>query len=154
MAYVKRDEEDNRLGEQDSERTAYVLRHEFLDVDFDFLLLCVDAPVLCQATELGSLVDQNHGRVSLLQEEKVESKGGEAHDASDVFRPSPAKIRSRDEAADEGGQERTHEYCGGKGGNGKTTDLVVKHVRHNGTDDSQGARSKEAAKEATDHNSL
>lgn len=48
--HVYGDEEYDRLGEKNLERTGCVFDNQFLKVNLDFLLLGVNAPVLCLST--------------------------------------------------------------------------------------------------------
>jgi len=54
---VDADKQNDWLGDKHTERTAEVLLEEFAQVDFDFFLFGVDAPVTCPAAELGSFAD-------------------------------------------------------------------------------------------------
>ncbi len=72
--HVDGEEGDDGLGEEQAHGAREVLGDELANVDLDFLLLGVDAPVEGAAAELGGLCDQDGGRVGLLEEEQVEEE--------------------------------------------------------------------------------
>ena len=78
--HIERDEQDDGFGEKNPDRARDVLCEEFLDVDFDFFLLGVDAPVFGTATEFLRFVYKDDGRVGFGEKEQDKSEGDEAHD--------------------------------------------------------------------------
>ena len=84
--------EYDRLCNQQSNRTAEILGHEFTKVDLNLLLLCMDTPVQCPASELGGLVHQNNRGISLFQKQDIEAQSEKAHDCDEVFSPAPAQV--------------------------------------------------------------
>jgi hypothetical protein len=152
--HVDSDEQHDWLREEDAHGTTDVPYDQLLEVDFDFLLLCMNPPVLGASPELGRFVDEDHRRVCLLHEEEQQTKGGKAHKRADVFRPAPPKIARCDEASYERGQERAHEDGRGEDCNRETTKLVVEHVGEDGGNDGKRAGAEETGKEAADENGL
>lgn len=68
-AHIDGDKKNNGLRKQNSHRTAQVSNYELLEVDFNFLLFGVYAPVLRSSSQLRGLCDQDDWRVRLLHEE-------------------------------------------------------------------------------------
>lgn len=64
--HVDGEGENDGFGKEETHGTRQVLLNELLEVDFDFFLLGVDAPVLGASSQIGSLVDQDDGRVGLF----------------------------------------------------------------------------------------
>lgn len=110
----------------------------------------MDAPVLGAAAELGGFVDEDHGRVGLLEEEEVEDEGGEAHDGGEVGGPAPAQIGHVDEPADKRGEERAEEDHAGEHGDGDAAGAVVEDIGEDGGHDGERAAAEDAAEEAAD----
>lgn len=101
--HVNRQQENDGLGEEHTNGTRQILLNELLEVDFDFLLFGVDAPVLRAAAEVGGFVHQYDGRIRLFEEDEGQNQAQEAHNCRDVLGPSPAKVRLVDESANERG---------------------------------------------------
>ena len=76
---MDREQEDDGLGKEETHWTREILGYEFAEIDLDFLLFGVDAPVLGPATQLGCFGDENYGWVGLFEEEEVKEEGCEAH---------------------------------------------------------------------------
>jgi hypothetical protein len=70
--HVHAHSQDNRLRDQKSQWTRQVLLEKFSQVDFDFFLLGVDAPIACSSAELGGFVDEDYRRVCFFEEEDLE----------------------------------------------------------------------------------
>lgn len=147
MAYCKA-YQDNRLRDQHPHGSAQVLFDEFAEVNFDFLLFGMDAPVLRAPPQLRRFVHQNHRRVCFFEEYETQRQASEAHDGCDVLRPAPAEVGHVDEATNEWCQERTCKNCHGENSDGQTSLPVVEHVRKDSTDASKWTSSKEAAEES------
>lgn len=88
--HVDAQEQNDGFGHEEPQRTAEILGHEFAEIDFDFFLFGVDAPVESSAAEHGCFLFEHDGRVGFLEEDEVETKGQKSHDADEIFRPSPA----------------------------------------------------------------
>lgn len=153
-SHVDRQQGDNGLEKQEPHRPGKVLLEQLLEVDLDFLLLGVNAPVLGASSQLGGLFDQNDRRIRLLQEEEVENEGDPAHNRGDVHGPPPSQIAGHDEASHKRRQKRTGKDGHGEYRNSRATGSIVEHVREDGGYDSQRASSHETGKEATDQESL
>jgi len=151
---VERDEKDDRLGEEQPERTGQVLLDQLSKVNFDLLLFSVDSPVLCQTSESPSLPNEDDGGVCLFQVEKVDEEKNETDDGSDPLCPSPAKV-----AVDNKCTGNWSEECWGgdgqsKDGNGITTMSVIPNIGVGSTNNSQRSSGEETSKEATNDDSL
>lgn len=153
-AHVNGQQKNNGLGKQQAQRARKVLLHQLKKVDFDFLLLGVDAPVLSAASQIGSLADEDDGRIRLLEEQEVENKGSESHDGGEVLGPAPAEVGCHYEATNKGGQQRTGKDGHGEEGNGNASRFIVKHVGEDCGDDGKRAGTKEAGEEAAYENGL
>lgn len=90
--HVDRDEQDDGLSEEDAHGPADVLDNHFLEVNLNFFLLSVDAPILSSSTQLSGFVDQYNRRVCFLKEEQQEPESQETHKRTDVHGPPPAKV--------------------------------------------------------------
>lgn len=152
--HVDGEQEDDRLGEEDAQGPTEVLVDELAEVDFDLLLLRVDAPVLGASSEFGGFLDEEHGRVGLLHEQHVENPGESAHDAHEILGPSPSEMTLDDETTDERSEEGSREDGTREEGDGQSATAVVEHVREHGGHDGEGTRSEEATPESTDQNRL
>jgi hypothetical protein len=148
-AHVECNEQDDWLSEEDAHGAADVAHNELFEIDLDFFLLGVDAPVLRSPPELGRFVDEDDGRIRLFHEEEQQHEGREAHETADIFGPAPAQIALNDEAADKGRKQGSHEDGGGEDGDGESSHLVVEHVCEDGGDDGERRGAEEAGEETT-----
>lgn len=148
--HVDTEQQHNSLSDQHLQRPGEILLDQLSEVDFNFLLFGMDAPVLRPAAELGSLRDENLRRIRLGEEEQVKGKAEETHKGYNVLCPAVAEVGHDDETTYERCHERTTEYRNGEDGNGHSTSAVVKHVGKDGGDTSQRTSAKEATEEATD----
>src|SRR4051812_48327971 len=101
MTYVDRYKKNDGLLEQDAKWSADVFGHQLLQVDFDFFLLCMDAPIASEPAKFASLADQDNGRIRLVQQEQGANGTGERHERRNVLSPSPSQIALNNEASDE-----------------------------------------------------
>lgn len=98
-SHVDTQQENNRFRDEKAQGTAEILGNEFPEVDFDFLLFGVNAPIERSATEGGCFVHEDNGRVGFFQEDEVEAESEEPHDRDQVFCPSPTESRIHDDKA-------------------------------------------------------
>lgn len=63
--HVECDEQDDRFGNQQSNRTRKILSYEFSEIDLNLFLLRMNAPILSSAAQFLGFVDQNYWGVSL-----------------------------------------------------------------------------------------
>ena len=114
----------------------------------------MDAPVLGSTSKLGSLVDENDGWICLFEKEDQKCKSSEAHNGGNIFAPAPPEIGSRDEATDEGREQRSREDGNTEHRDGDTSLSVVKHVGENGSNDGKRTSTHKSAKESADEDGL
>ena len=152
--YVDRHEKNNGFLEQDAKRSADVFRHQLLQVNFDFFLLCMDAPVASETAKFAGLANQDDGRVGLVQQEQSANGTAECHECRNVLSPSPAQVGLHNKASDERSAQRAIKDTGTEGSDGKTTRLVVENVGEDSRDDRERTTSEKTSEEATDENRL
>ena len=152
--HVESNQEDHRFCGQQPQRTRKVLGDQFLEINFDLLLLGVNAPILCPTSQLGGFRNQDDGRVGLLDDEKYQEARRDTHDTWEVKIPPPPEIGSLDESTDEGAKHRTHENRGCEDDNGGSSLGIVKHVRKRSRHNSERTRSEEAGEKPTEHKCL
>ena len=100
--HVDAEGEHDWLGNEHSHWAAQVFLDEFAEVNLDFFLFGVNAPILSATTQLRGLIDEDHRRISLFKEDKAETESKEAHNCCDVFCPAPAEVRHVDESTNKG----------------------------------------------------
>ena len=147
--HVDAQEQHNGFRDEQPQRPAEILGDEFAEVDFNFLLFSVDAPVQRAAAELRGFLDEDDGRVGFLEEGDVEAEGKEAHYADEVLGPAPAEaLVHNDEAADEGSEEGACKNGHGEDGDSEAAGFVVEHVGEDSCHDGERAGTKNASEEA------
>ncbi len=152
--HVDGQQKDDWLGEEEADWTRKVLGEQFAQVDLDFFLLGVDAPVTGSAAELRSFLDQDNWCVGLLEPNNVHEEGGKPHDSTEVLGPSPSEVRLGDEATDERSKDWSAKYSRGEDCNGNSSRPVIEHIREDGCNDRQWTCSGKSSEETTDHDSL
>lgn len=147
--HVDTQEQDDRFCDEEAQWTAKVFRDEFAEVDFDFFLLRMDAPVQSSPPQGRSFLDEHDGRVRLLEENEVQAERQESHYSNQILCPPPSEARVHDdEAADKGSQQWAGENGHGEDGDGQTAGSVIEHVGEDGRDDGKRAGTEDAGEEA------
>jgi len=69
------EQQNDGLGEQHPKGTTEIPLDKLSEINFDLLLLGVDAPILGSSPQLGGLVNKDYRRVCLVHEEEVQDEG-------------------------------------------------------------------------------
>ena len=110
--HVNGNHKNNWLRKEDSHGSADVSDDKLFEVNFNLFLLSVDSPVLSAPPQLRSFADENDRWVCFFMKENQKDEACPAHDAADVFCPTPSEVTLCDKASNERSEQRAHEHSG------------------------------------------